>query len=142
MLKRTSKISFSRKLRVSEQKFEKLKKDLPVILGNEAQNHFLDGFRNQGGQTDASKRGWRLWSGEGTHLVDEGVLMGDVQRRATRFGRTVVATSAKTKKYAYKHNRGVEGMRKNEFIGESTELRKKLDELIKLEIKELWQQGR
>lgn len=142
MLKRTSKISFSRRLRISEQKLEKLKEELPVILGNEAQNHFLKGFKNQGGQTDASKRGWRRNNGTPTHLVQTGVLFSNIQRRKTRFGRTVVATSAKTKKYAYKHNRGVEGMRKNEFIGESTDLREKLDKLIKLEIKELWQQGR
>ena len=53
--------------RIGDWNFEKVLKafdalkqnDLPLLVGKEAQQHFIKGFRQGGGQTDASTGGWK-----------------------------------------------------------------------------------
>lgn len=130
--------------------FKRLMRILPVILGNEAENHFKEGFRTGGGQTDASAGGWkprkretRLTRGKGI-LVGRGDLMRDIKRRKTSYGRAIVSTQDTI--YANIHNEGLTGkafgkhpfkMPKREFMGKSKKLETKMNEIIVKELRKL-----
>lgn len=128
--------------------FKKLEQHLPVILGNEAENHFVEGFKKGGGQTDAGK--WKPRKREDRKrpgraiLVDKGILRNDIKRRKTSFKRTVVSTI--NTDYAVIHNEGGQGlafgkhsftMPKREFIGKSKKLNEKTVKIINNELKKL-----
>lgn len=88
--------------------FKKEKKELPTILGNLAKNHFVEGFRKGGGQTDDSAGGWKE---RGTDpgraiLVKSGKLRRDIRVRKKSFSRIVVGTGNITTDYAEAHNKG------------------------------------
>ncbi|MEY2738666.1 MAG: Phage virion morphosis family [Bacteroidota bacterium] len=131
--------------------FAQLQRILPVLLGNEAENHFKQGFERGGGMTDAGswkprKRQERA-RGIGNYraiLVQSGILKRDIKRRQTSWKRTVVSTSALTEDYASVHNQGLRSgrgagfvMPKREFIGKSSRLVSKHKLLIQKELKKL-----
>lgn len=109
----------------------RLKRNLPRIIANNSLNHYLKGFRNGGGQTDAGawaarKRGAPRNAGRGI-LVDTGALRRDVKVRTTTFKRIIIGTSRIA--YARRHNEGL-NMPKREFLGDSKKLDKQNKKLI------------
>ena len=98
------------KIDVTSKKFQEFKMYTPIKLANTAKNHFLEGFRKGGGQTDSSIAGWkkrRYDEGPGRGiLIKSGKLRGDIKVRQVRFDRIVVGTSNLTSDYAEIHNTG------------------------------------
>lgn len=118
------------------KEIEQLRANMPRIIANEALNHFLEGFRKGGGQTDAGrwparKRTARRNEGRAL-LVDTGALRRDVRARLITLNRIVLGTSRIV--YARRHNEGLKGMTKREFLGDSKKLDKKVKKLILKEI--------
>ena len=116
-----------------------LKAQLPRIVANEALNHFLLGFRTGGGQTDAGKwparkRTARRNAGRAL-LVDTGALRRDVQVRLITSRKIVIGTSRLV--YAQRHNEGLKGMPKREFLGDSKKLDAKVNKLILRELNKI-----
>lgn len=115
-----------------KREVRKLKTDLPRVVANTALNHFLEGFRKGGGQTDAGK--WRERKRTARRnvgraiLVDTGALRRDIQIRLTAFRKIVIGTSRII--YARRHNEGLSGMPKREFLGDSKKLDRKIKKLI------------
>ena len=119
-----------------KREIDRLKTQLPRIVANEALNHFLLGFRRGGGQTDAGrwaprKRTARRNAGRAL-LVDTGALRRDVQVRLTTLKKIVIGTTRII--YARRHNEGLKGMPKREFLGDSKKLDKKVNKLILKEL--------
>ena len=125
------------RFKFSVKKMQAAKRRIPRIVGNEAVNHFEEGFRQGGGQTDASIGGWkrRKDPDEGRAiLVDEEDLKDSIQVIGKPdFKKITVGT--KGIPYARRHNEGLSGMPQREFIGDSKELNKKILKTIKLETK-------
>lgn len=126
--------NFSQKRR----EINRLKETLPRIVANEALNHFLEGFRKGGGQTDAGrwparKRTARRNAGRAL-LVDTGALRRDVQVRLTSFRKILISTLRII--YARRHNEGL-NMPKREFLGHSKKLDKKIKKLILKELNKI-----
>lgn len=96
-------------LDVVMKKFQRDKKQLPLILGNLAKNHFISGFNSGGGKTNDSISGWkdrRFRDGGRATLVKSGKLKRDIKVRQKSFRRTVVGTGGMTNDYAEAHNEG------------------------------------
>lgn len=109
-----------------EQKYSKFKQTAPKIIANNSLNWFLDGFRNGGGQTDSSKGGWDARQpnadrneGRGL-LVDSSALRNSIQILKCNFKGILIGTMRI--RYAKRHNEGLLGMPKREFIGDSKEM--------------------
>lgn len=126
------------------QKLNQLKSNLPIFIANDVENHFLDGFRKGGGQTDAGM--WRPRRGDRDSgraiLVKSGDLRADIKRREVNFKRIVVGT--RNIAYAAVHNEGGRAgrgrgftMLKREFIGKSRILESKIKFLIENELKKV-----
>lgn len=122
-----------------KREIDRLKQILPKIIANEALNYFLEGFRNGGGQTDAGR--WpsrrpsaRRNSGRAL-LVDTGALRRDIKIRSTRMGKILIGTERII--YARRHNEGLKGMPKREFLGDSKKLDTKLKKTILKEINKI-----
>ena len=63
MIKKKGDFNFDARLK----DFKNLKSTMPKLIGNEAKNHFLEGFKRGGGQTDAGN-----WKRRGGYGVDTG----------------------------------------------------------------------
>jgi len=119
--------------------FEKFNRAVPLLLANEIQNHFVEGFRKGGGQTDLSRSGWqRRKAGARRNrgraiLVDTGQLRRDIQKRMVTKRKIVVGT--RNAQYGIYHNDGTGTLPQREFIGVSKALEKKLTAIINREIK-------
>jgi len=124
--------------------FQLQKRTLPKIIGNDAKNFFLEGFR-KGGFTDKGLIKWaprfkRLsrtrvstTEREPSKLFLSGKLRRSVKRRIATFKRIVIGTSGIT--YASRHNLGLTDrlgrkMPQREFIGDSKVLEKKIERRI------------
>ena len=122
-----------------DQAFKQLKEnDLPLLIGKTAQNHFVEGFRKGGGQTDASLSGWvqrktknksdrRNPNKNRAILVESSHLMRSVRLLEYTFQRILIGTRGII--YAERHNEGID-MPKREFIGKSAKLNEKIISLI------------
>ena len=113
--------------------FDQRKKSMPAKIANTAVNHFKEGFVKGGGQTNKSKGGWKKRKynkdkGRAT-LVKSGDLKRDIKVRETNWNRIVVGTQ--NVKYASYHNEGTHKLPQREFIGDSKELEKKVEKIIK-----------
>lgn len=128
------------------KQWRKMNRNLPRVIANDSLNHFLQGFRNGGGQTDAGrwrKRKLRIrdftskskkvkarvrkQAGRAV-LVDTGALRRDVRVRRTTIKSIVIGTQSIA--YARRHNEGLTDklgrkMPKREFLGDSRKLDKK-----------------
>lgn len=135
------------KLKEVKIKVKTFKKTVPIKLGNIARNHFLDGFRKQGGQTDASISGWRKRKTSRTKigrsrntgralLVDSGKMKSGIKRQKTTFRR--IEIGVRGLEYAFYVNNGTKRMPKREFIGKSRVLEKKLKNKIIKEVDKIW----
>ena len=117
---------------------DNLKAKLPLLIANLSKNHFLEGFRKGGGQTDASRGGWeqrkkpkgkrakRREQGRNI-LVDTGQLRNDIDVRRTTFQEIVIGTL--NVKYGIYHNEGTEKHPQREFLGDSRGLMSKIGKL-------------
>lgn len=98
------------KLDLVLRKLARVKRKMPTILGNMAKNHFLDGFRREGKQTDNSSGGWKnraFTKGvQRNLLVNRGFLKDDIKVNNKSFSKIVIGTSSITKDYASIHNEG------------------------------------
>lgn len=133
--------------------FEVLKQnDLPLLIGNEAKNHFVEGFREGGHMTDASASGWALRTTKNKSdrrnpnrnraiLVESGHLRRAVKLIEYKFERIVIGTRGII--YANRHNEGETDrlgrkMPKREFIGQSAKLDVKIIKLLRNKIDKIW----
>ena len=127
-----------------EKAVRNLKNTLPRKLANVAKNHFLDGFRRGGGQTDDSLSGWKERKKKDRQksrraiLVRTSALKNDVDVRRTTFEEIVLGTSEVTDQYAEVHNEGEGDMPKREFLGDSKKLNNKLNRLILAEFNKVF----
>lgn len=135
------------KLKVTGRLFKAQKRSLPIILGKEAKNFFLQAFR-KGGFTDISFKRWiprrkRLAKGrtsatikEAATLQKRGTLRRSIKVRPATFRKIRIFTNLV---YAAIHNFGLKGlafgkasftMPKREFIGNSKVLERKLERTV------------
>jgi len=98
------------KFKLTKRLFERQKRTLPPILGNQAKNHFLEGFRKGGGQTDEGRWKPRRFSTDKARrnlrrgiLVKTGKLKRSIRVTKATFRLTRIATNIK---YAATHNFG------------------------------------
>ncbi len=108
------------------------KSTLPIEIANDSKNHFLEGFRNKGGQTDASKGGWpkrmkRLGKGrvsktetEPSNLIKTGKYRKSIKIVSATFTKIEIASIGIP--YAQAHNEGLGNMPQREVLGLSKEL--------------------
>jgi phage gpG-like protein len=124
---------------------ELVQKTLPPILANEAKNHFLEGFRQGGKQTDASAAGWKTRKKEygkrgrrsnRALLIDTGSMRFDLKVRQISFKKIIVGI--RNIPYAVYHNDGTDRMPQREIIGHSKKLERKLLSDILQEFKKVF----
>lgn len=133
----------------------KVKKTLPVVLANQAQNFFVDSFKNQG-WTDVSKQNWKEVNRRipGTKeykypktkglsrrtkpiLTASGKLrraVGSSIRSAT-FERIALIVPLN---YASYHNEGTDDIAKRQFMGDSKALREMQIKTLNQTIDGIW----
>lgn len=127
--------------------YKSSKAKLPLKVANTIQNHFLQGFRKGGGQTNASIGGWqkrktprnareRKRNVGRALLVRTGSLRSDIKKREVSFNRIVVGT--RSTPYAGYINDGTSKMPQREFIGESRVLEKKIENQIVKELDKIF----
>lgn len=127
---------------------KRLKQILPRIVANEALNHFLEGFRRGGKQTDQSASGWakrkrpdrsEVRRGRRAILVKTGALRNDIKVRRTTFQKIIIST-LDTGAYASVHNLGnpARNTPQREFLGKSRKLDAKVVRLIRREMDKLF----
>ena len=139
------------KFNLTKRLFKDQKRTLPIILGKEAKNFFLDSFRRMG-FTDFNLKRWiprrkRLQKGrtsptliEPATLIKTGTLRRSIRVSPTTFRLTKIFTNLR---YAAIHNFGLQGlafgknafkMPERKFIGNSRVLELKLEKKILKEI--------
>lgn len=122
------------------ERFKQMKRTLPVVVANTAKNHFLEGFR-KGGFTDETFDPWAKRKAKARRnagraiLVDTGQLRRSIKTITANFNRIEVGSTGT--KYAARHNQGLDGMPKRQFIGNSGQLRKKIRKIIQQQIKDI-----
>lgn len=143
------------KFKLTKRLFKEQKRTLPIILGNQAKNFFLQAFR-KGGFTDISFRRWiprrkRLAKGrtsptikEAATLVKSGKLKRSIKVRPATFRKTRIFTNLI---YAAIHNFGLKGlafgkhvfkMPERPFIRDSKALERKLERRVLKEINKVF----
>lgn len=120
-----------------------LRRILPLKIANLAKNHFLDGFKKDGKQTDASSSGWaqrkkldKANRGRRAILVKSGALRNDIDIRRTNLNEIVLGTLDTN--YASFHNDGTDKMSQREFLGNSKKLDRKIISLSDREFKRIF----
>ena len=112
-----------------------------ILIGNEARNHFVDSFKNQGFD-DKAVKAWtprkRMDKRRGSRAIL--VKSGDLRRSIIRgpISKTSLSVIIKTDlKYAAVHNFGLRAgrgngfiMRKRQFIGDSYNLNEKVKKIV------------
>jgi len=128
------------------KQFEKISRTLPKRVGNVAKNHFLESFDNEGfsdGSINSdpwakrkSKTKRDQTAGRRQLLIQSGALKRSIKVAA---GPTFkkIAVGSYGINYAERHNKGLKGMPKRQFIGKSRILDKKIKQLIKNEMSKL-----
>ena len=132
-------------LKKVDDKFADLAKELPIILGNEAKNFFVDAIIKDGGFTDTTlipykprKRGSRRNAGRRI-LIDSGRLYRSIQVKRRSMRSVTIGTDVP---YASYHNEGIEGrLPKRQFIGNSKTLESKLEKEIVKELDKAFPKG-
>lgn len=120
--------------------FKLAKSNLPLIIGNDATNHFKKGFKQDGGQTDAGVWKKRKKDPKGKR---RGILIGltkDLSKsiKLTEYSFSKIAVESVGVPYAARHNEGLDGMPKREFLGDSKVLERKTEKTIREEIKKVF----
>lgn len=128
------------------RKYNRFKRRIPSIVANESRNHFLEGFRQGGGQTDKSRSGWRQRRPPRSErqarqdagralLVKSGNMRSDIKVRGTSFRRSVI--NVINIPYAIYHNEGTDNIPQREFIGRSRMLEGRMLRLIESELSKI-----
>ncbi len=126
-----------------------IKKSLPMKLANITKNHFVEGFRKGGGQTNKSRSGWKKLADKTSKykrkdnkpdsiLIDSSALMKDIDKRKVTFSTIIVGTSSLTDNYADIHNEGLGKTPQREFIGNSNLLEYNIEKKIITEVNKLF----
>lgn len=114
------------------------KKSLPPKLAIIMKRHFAKSFRS-GGFVDETFNPWKARkikdSGRAI-LVKSSALRLSLRVRSASFKRIRVGSYGI--KYARRHNRGLAGMPKRQFIGPSKQMTKKIKKLLQRELKSLF----
>lgn len=119
----------------SIKKYKIIRKTLPLILANDAKNHFIKGFRQGGGQTDKGKWVPRKKKEKGSNrgiLIFRGRLWKSITIKSATFNSIVVGSVGV--KYAERHNEGLSGMPQREFVGRSKILERNITKTIEKEL--------
>lgn len=124
--------------------FKLSKAKLPVIIANDAKNHFVKGFEQDGGQTDKGKWDPRKKDPKGGR---RGILIG--RKGGTLWKHIkVVSSSWDVMKiaavgiiYAERHNEGLAGMPQREFLGNSKVLNKDIEKTLTKEIAKMFKKS-
>lgn len=135
----------------------KMKKELPVVLANQAQNFFLSSFRKQGWEDNAVEP-WKVPNrripgtkeykypkkkglGRRTQatLIKTGRLRREVNTsiRSKTFEKVHLVVDTP---YAARHNEGQDGMPKRQYMGQSRVLATKQIETINYHISRIWRE--
>jgi phage gpG-like protein len=125
------------------QNMEKVKKTLPPVVANLSVNFFVASFNNQG-FTDGSLSRWQARKNDTRPgraiLVKSGALKravsGSVKEATWDKIHLVIDSGAVP--YAKRHNEGLDGMPKRQFMGQSHELQKQQVSKIKQVINSIW----
>ncbi len=129
-------------------KIVRLKKELPIILANNAQNYFVQSFTNQGWDGSAWKEVNRRIEGTKEYKYPKSKDLGRrtrpilIGKGSTKL-RRAVSNSIRNKTwpivrllvdlpYAKRHNEGLDGMPKRTFMKNSPQLERQQKEKIKL----------
>lgn len=121
-------------------KFKAMKRSLPIVVANAAKNHYVDSFK-KGGFTDENLDPWEKRKakdkrgGKRAILVKTGALRRSIRIVSATFSRIEVGSTGT--KYAKRHNQGLDGMPKRQFIGASRKLQKKIRLIIKRKMQEI-----
>jgi len=139
------KFNFEKKIK----EFQKFERTVPKRVGNIALNHFLESWDNEA-FSDGSKGSdpWakrkRLTKQDKTTGKRRGILIGQgtgILKGSMRLrpGATFkkIAVGSYGIEYASRHNRGLSGMPKRQFVGKSKILDRKIRTLISKEIKKI-----
>lgn len=153
-----SKFNFER----VKQNLEQVKKELPVLLANDAQAYFLGSFKNQGWNgtnwkdvkrrdpdtneykypkfKGLSRRTMPILQGTGRLRREVSLLSGNARIKHDRFNFTVVLTlNDSVVPYGKYHNDGDGKIPQRKFMGDSPELRKILRRRIDTYLDKIWQ---
>lgn len=121
--------------------FLRLRRTLPILLGNKAKNFFVENFRKQGFDDNGVEK-WqpRKFSGLARQKKDSGrailVKTGNLRRsirvKSASMNKIIIGSDLD---YSAVHNYGTNKMPQRKFIGDSENLRKELTKTITKEIK-------
>lgn len=136
------------------QDFNKLKQQLPKKIADESRSYFMKSFPQNGFNQDGSVQKWkevdRRTPGTNAYkypknkklsrrtkpiLVATGRLQRSIRITQLSWNRSVIATDVPYAKY---HNKGTSKIPKRKFMGKSRNLNKRIERLIKKELKKLF----
>jgi len=135
----------------TQAKYQEFKRDVPKIIAKNSVNWFKEGFRKGGGrgggQTDDSLGGWapRLKRDTTRAILvgtadkkggARGALRDSIKKLKATWRQIIVGTTRIP--YAERHNEGLAGMPKREFIGDSKGLNKSNRDLLADELKDVF----
>lgn len=119
------------------------KSSLPVVIANNSKNHFSQGFRQSGGQTDASRGGWQRRKKD-PKGAQRGILIGRKGGRMWKALQVISSTFSKIEvgilgiAYAERHNEGLDGMPQREILGPSAQLDSSNRKIILKELNDIF----
>ena len=123
------------------KKLQQSKSQLPRKVGVITRNHFVNSFRRQG-WTDSNLDPWaeRKRADKDKRrraiLVKSGALKRSIRVKSATFRRIAVGSYGIV--YSTRHNRGLKGMPKRQFIGESKVMTKQIERLINKELRKIF----
>lgn len=136
-------------------KFKDLRRESLVLLSNQAQNYFVKSFTNQGfngeGWKEVNRRiedkpAYKYPKKKGLSRRTKPILIGsgDLRRQVAGMAKTAQITDDNLRMivdlpYAARHNEGLKGMPKRQFIEQTSELTKMQNDKIKQILDKLWQ---
>ena len=136
------KFNFEKKIK----DFQKFERTVPKRVGNVAKNHFLESFDNEGFSDGSIKSDpWDERKSKTKRdqvakrrqlLIQSGALKRSIKVASNPTFKKIAVGSYGIK-YAERHNKGLKGMPKRQFVGKSKILDRKIRNLISKEIKKI-----
>lgn len=127
-------------------------RNVNVLLSNQAQNYFVDSFEKQGWngrkwkEVDRRREGTNAYKYPKARSRTNPILVasGDLRRQVSVMARTAQISPSQMRMvldvpYAERHNEGLKGMPKRQFIGQTPELTRMQSAKIKEIIDNIWQ---
>lgn len=138
----SKKINFDR----INRNLDRMATNLPRMMGNAMLNHSKQAFRDQG-FTDSALSPWakrkrgnkadRRTSRSRAILIDSGNLRRSLRVAKATFRETRVGSYGIP--YAARHNRGLAGMPRRQFVGRSVKLNKKMERIAMREFRKVFE---